>query len=216
MQKETIENYLKTIYHLSNGNTHVVTNKQLAHALKVNPATITEAVRKMDALNLVKYEKSYGTQLTTQGTKKALAIVRRHRIWETFLAQELGFGWDEVHEIAEELEHVSSEKLIQKLFQKLGNPLYDPHGDPIPDEKGKFHKIEFIKLSEAKGGRNYIISGVADHSSTFLKFLDYNNLKIGDQIKVIGRETFDGSMLIQYNGKEIRLSLQMVLNILVK
>ena len=216
MQRETIENYLKTIYHLSNGNTHVVTNKQLASTLNVNPATITEAVRKMDALNLVKYEKSYGTQLTTQGTKKALAIVRRHRIWETYLAQELGFGWDEVHEIAEELEHVSSEKLIQKLFQKLGNPLYDPHGDPIPDEKGKFHKIEFIKLSEAKTGRKYHLSGVADHTGTFLKFLDKNKLKIGDQITVLEIESFDGSMLIECNGKELRLSLQMVLNLLVK
>lgn len=216
MQKETIENYLKTIYHLSNGNTHVVTNKQLALALKVNPATITEAVRKMDALKLVKYEKSYGTQLTTQGTKKALAIVRRHRIWETFLAQELGFGWEEVHEIAEELEHVSSEKLIQKLFQKLGNPLYDPHGDPIPDEKGKFHKIEFIQLSDAKVGRKYHINGVADHSSVFLKFLDKYKLKIGDQITVLEIESFDGSMLVKCNGNEIRLSLQMVLNLLVK
>lgn len=216
MHNETIENYLKTIYHLSNGNTCVVTNKQLAFTLKVNPATVTEAVRKLDALNLVKYEKSYGTQLSTQGTKKALAIVRRHRIWETFLAKELGFGWDEVHEIAEELEHVSSEKLIQKLFQKLGNPLFDPHGDPIPDENGKFHKIEFIKLSEAKVGRNYILSGVADHSSAFLKFLDYNKLKIGDQIKILGREIFDGSMLIHCNKNEIRLSLQMVLNLLVK
>lgn len=216
MQRETIENYLKTIYHLSNGNTRVVTNKQLASTLNVNPATITETVRKMDALHLVKYEKSYGTQLTTQGTKQALAIVRRHRIWETYLAQELGFGWDEVHEIAEELEHVSSEKLIQKLFQKLGNPLYDPHGDPIPDEKGKFHKIEFIKLSEAKAGRKYYLSGVADHTSTFLKFLDRNKLKIGDQITVLEIETFDGSMLIQCNGKEIRLSLQMVLNLMVK
>lgn len=216
MQKETIENYLKTIYHLSNGNTHVVTNKQLASALNVNPATITEAVKKMDVLNLVKYEKSYGTQLTSQGTKKALAIVRRHRIWETFLAKELGFGWDEVHEIAEELEHVSSEKLIQKLFQKLGNPLYDPHGDPIPDENGKFHKIEFIKLSEAKVGRKYFLSGVADHSSVFLKYLDSSKLKIGDQLTVIEIESFDSSMLVRCGNKEIRMSLQVILNLLVK
>lgn len=216
MQKETIENYLKTIYHQSNGNTQVVTNKQLALSLNINPATVTEAVKKMAELKLVEYEKSYGTRLTTKGTKQALAIVRRHRIWETFLAKELGFGWDEVHEIAEELEHVSSEKLIQKLFQKLENPLFDPHGDPIPDEKGKFHKIEFIKLSEGKVGRNYILTGVAAHSSAFLKFLDNNKLKIGGQIKVIGIETFDGSMLVSCNNNEIRLSLQMVMNLLVK
>src|SRR5690348_15061104 len=98
--------------------------------MDVIPATVTEAVKKLHALRLVEYEKSYGTRLTPTGVKKALLIVRRHRIWETYLAQELGFGWDEVHEIAEELEHVKSDKLIEKLFQKLGNPLYDPHGDP--------------------------------------------------------------------------------------
>lgn len=216
MLRETIENYLKTIYHLSNGNAQVVTNKQLASALDVNPSTVTESVRKLDELSLVKYEKSYGTQLTIQGTKQALAVVRRHRIWETYLARELGFGWDEVHEIAEELEHVSSGKLIQKLFQRLGNPLYDPHGDPIPDEKGKIQKVEFIKLSQAKLLRKYHFGGVADHSSAFLKFLDRNKLKIGDQITVLEIETFDGSLLIQFNGTELRLSLQMGLNILVK
>lgn len=216
MQTETIENYLKTIYHLSDENSHVVTNKALAQRLNVIPATVTEAVKKLDTLNLVIYEKSYGTRLTSQGIKQALVIVRRHRIWETFLAQELGFGWDEVHEIAEELEHIKSDKLIKKLSEKLGNPLYDPHGDPIPDEKGKFHRIEFMKLSDVKAGRNYVLSGVVDHSKDFLKFLDKNKLKIGDQIRVIEKEQFDGSLLVLCNGKEQRLSLQMVMNLLVK
>lgn len=216
VQNENLKNYLKMIYHLSKSNTQVVANKQLALALSVNPATVTEAVKKLDALKLVKYEKSYGTQLTSFGTKRALAIVRRHRIWETYLAQELGFGWDEVHEIAEELEHISNEKLIQKLFHKLGKPLYDPHGDPIPDEKGKFHKVEYIKLSDGKLGRKYNFSGVADHSSSFLKFLDRNKLKIGDQIVVLEIESFDGSILVLCGEREIRLSLQMALNLLVK
>jgi len=214
--KENIENYLKTIYHLSKGNKCVVTNKQLADRMNVIPATITEAVKKMHALKLVEYEKSYGTRLTTAGIKQALVIVRRHRIWETYLAQELDFGWDEVHEIAEQLEHVTSDKLIQRLATKLGNPMFDPHGDPIPDEKGKFQKSEYIKLSEAKVGCKYILSGVSDHSSGFLKFLDKNNLKIGDPIKVLEIENFDGSMLIQCNRKELRLSQQMVFNLLVR
>jgi len=216
VHKETIENYLKTIYHLSDGNSHVVSNKQLADSLNVIPATVTEAVKKLHQLKLVDYEKSYGTRLTTQGIKQALIVVRRHRIWETYLAQELGFGWEEVHEIAEELEHIKSDKLIKKLALKLGNPLFDPHGDPIPDEKGKFQKSEYIKLSEAKIGKKYILSGVADHSSGFLKFLDKNKLKIGHQIKVIEIENFDGSMLIQCGTTELRLSLQMVLNLLVR
>lgn len=216
MQKETIENYLKTIYHLSKGNTSVVTNKQLADRLHVIPATVTEAVKKLHVLKLVEYEKSYGTRLTNAGVRQALMIVRRHRIWETYLAQELGFGWDEVHELAEELEHVTSNKLIQKLAQKLGNPLFDPHGDPIPDEKGRFQKSEYIKLSEAKIGKKYLMSGVADHSSGFLKFLDKNNLKIGDVVKVLEVESFDGSVLILCHTKELRLSLQMAMNILVR
>lgn len=216
MIKENIENYLKTIYHLSKGNKCVVINKQLAERMNVIPATITEAVKKMHALKLVEYEKSYGTRLTTAGIKQALVIVRRHRIWETYLAQELDFGWDEVHEIAEQLEHVTSDKLIKKLAAKLGNPIFDPHGDPIPDEKGKFQKSEYSKLSEAKVGRKYFLSGVSDHSSGFLKFLDKNNLKIGDPIKVLEIENFDGSMLIQCNRKELRLSQQMVFNLLVR
>ena len=216
MQKETIENYLKTIYHLSKGNAHVVTNKQLAERLNVIPATVTEAVKKLHALKLVEYEKSYGTRLTGQGTRQALAIVRRHRIWETYLAQELGFGWDEVHEIAEQLEHVTSDKLIQKLAEKLGNPGFDPHGDPIPDEKGKIQKSEYFKLTEAKTGKKYTFSGVSDHSPVFLKFLDKNNLKIGDQLKVMEIESFDGSMLIQRGSKEFRLSALMVESLLVK
>ena len=216
MVKENIENYLKTIYHLSKGNKCVVINKQLAERMNVIPATITEAVKKMHALKLVEYEKSYGTRLTTAGIKQALVIVRRHRIWETYLAQELDFGWDEVHEIAEQLEHVTSDKLIKKLAAKLGNPIFDPHGDPIPDEKGKFQKSEYSKLSEAKVGRKYFLSGVSDHSSGFLKFLDKNNLKIGDPIKVLEIENFDGSMLIQCNRKELRLSQQMVFNLLVR
>jgi DtxR family transcriptional regulator, Mn-dependent transcriptional regulator len=215
VQKETVENYLKTIYHLSKGNTHVVTNKQLSDKLGVIPATVTEAVKKLDGLGLVTYEKSYGTRLTSQGTRQALAIVRRHRIWETYLANELGFGWDEVHEIAEQLEHVTNDKLIRKLAEKLGNPVFDPHGDPIPDEKGKIQKSAYIMLSESKAGKKYVLSGVSDHSPVFLKFLDKNNLKIGDQLKVLEIEDFDGSVLIQRGTKELRLSAQMVGSLLV-
>jgi DtxR family Mn-dependent transcriptional regulator len=194
----------------------MVTNKQLAVSLKVIPATVTEAVKKLSSLNLVDYEKSYGTRLTPKGVKTALSIVRRHRIWETYLARELGFGWDEVHEIAEELEHVSSEKLIGKLYKKLGNPLYDPHGDPIPDEKGNLHKIQFIKLSEAKSGGTYVLSGVDDHSAAFLKFLDKNAIKIGDQLRILEKEAFDGSVLVRVKGEDLRLSLQVAMNLLLK
>ena len=206
MQSETIENYLKTIYHLSTGNTTVVNNKQLAEKLNVIPATVTEAVKKLHDLKYVIYEKSYGTRLSPTGSKMALNIVRRHRIWETYLAKELGFGWDEVHEIAEELEHIKNDKLIKKLSEKLGHPHFDPHGDPIPDEKGNIKKSNFIKLSEAKLKHNYKVMGVTDHSTTFLKYLEKYQLIIGASIIIKSIEDFDNSMIIICQKKEVNIS----------
>src|SRR5688572_1412181 len=124
MRQETIENYLKTIYNLSSNNSSVVGNKLLADKLKLSPATVTEGLRKLHELKYVIYEKSYGSRLTALGAKLALNIVRRHRIWETYLVQELGFGWDEVHELAEELEHIKDDRLTNKLAAILGNPVY--------------------------------------------------------------------------------------------
>jgi DtxR family Mn-dependent transcriptional regulator len=206
MQSETIENYLKTIYHLSAGNSNIVNNKQLAEKLHVIPATVTEAVKKLHELKLVIYEKSYGTRLTTSGSKMALNIVRRHRIWETYLANELGFGWDEVHEIAEELEHIKNDKLIKKLSEKLGHPNFDPHGDPIPDEKGKIQKSNFIKLSEVKIKSHYKIMGVTDHSTTFLKYLEKHQLIIGASITIKTIEEFDNSIILVCQKKEVSIS----------
>ncbi len=206
MQSETIENYLKTIYNLSSGNTVIVNNKQLSEKLHVIPATVTEAVKKLHELKFVIYEKSYGTRLTSAGTKMALSIVRRHRIWETYLANELGFGWDEVHEIAEELEHVKNDKLIKKLSEKLGHPNFDPHGDPIPNEKGKIQKSNFIKLSEVKIKNQYKIMGVTDHSSSFLKYLEKHQLIIGASLNIKTIEDFDNSILLVCQKKEISIS----------
>ncbi|MBL7913345.1 MAG: metal-dependent transcriptional regulator [Bacteroidia bacterium] len=206
MRTETVENYLKTIYNLSADNTAVVANQQLADKLAINPASVTEALRKLHELKYVIYEKSYGTRLTTAGVKMALNIVRRHRIWETYLVKELGFGWDEVHVIAEELEHVKNDKLINKLAEILGNPVFDPHGDPIPDAKGKIQKSNFIKLSEAKIKNNYKVMGVTDHSTAFLKYLDKHHLIIGAGIIVKTIEEFDNSIILVCQKKEVNIS----------
>jgi DtxR family Mn-dependent transcriptional regulator len=206
MRTETVENYLKNIYNLSSDNTQVVSNQRLADKLNLNPASVTEALRKLHELKYVIYEKSYGTRLTGSGAKLALSIVRRHRIWETYLAKELGFGWDEVHAIAEELEHVQNDKLINKLANILGNPVFDPHGDPIPDSKGKIAKSNFIKLSEAKAKLNYKIMGVTDHSSVFLKYLEKHQLIIGAIISLKKIEEFDGSIILVCQKKEITIS----------
>jgi DtxR family Mn-dependent transcriptional regulator len=206
MRQETIENYLKTIYNLSSNNSNVVVNQQLANKLSISPASVTEGLRKLHELKYVVYEKSYGTRLTSTGVKLALSIVRRHRIWETYLAKELGFGWDEVHEIAEELEHIKNDKLINKLATILGNPMFDPHGDPIPDAKGKIKKSNFIKLSEAKPKSNYTLMGVTDHSVAFLKFLEKHQLIIGANIEVKGIEEFDNTIMLICNKKEVTIS----------
>lgn len=206
MRQETIENYLKTIYNLSSNNTAVVNNQKIADRLSLNPATVTEGLRKLHELKYIVYEKSYGSRLTTSGSKLALDIVRRHRIWETYLAKELGFGWDEVHAIAEELEHVNNVKLINKLASILGNPIYDPHGDPIPDEKGKIQKSNFIKLSETKLKLNYKVMGVTDHSTTFLKYLEKHNLIIGASINIKTIEDFDNSIVLICQKKEVNIS----------
>lgn len=206
MKAETIENYLKTIYNLSSYNTALVGNQKLAEKLGLRPGTVTEGLRKLHELKYVIYEKSYGTRLTTSGAKMALSIIRRHRIWETYLAKELGFGWDEVHEIAEELEHIKNDKLINKLASILGNPIYDPHGDPIPDEKGKIQKSNFIKLSEAKVKGNYKVMGVTDHSATFLKYLEKHLLIIGATINIKTIEEFDNSIVLICQKKDVNLS----------
>jgi DtxR family transcriptional regulator, Mn-dependent transcriptional regulator len=203
MRQETIENYLKTIYNLSSDNTAIVGNKKLSNKLGIKPASVTESLIKLHELKYVIYEKSYGTRLTSIGAKMALIIVRRHRIWETYLVNELGFSWDEVHEIAEALEHVKNDKLINKLASILGNPMYDPHGDPIPDEKGKIQKSNFIKLSEAKTKHKCKIMGVTDHSTSFLKYLEKNQLIIGAEITIKSIEEFDNSILLICQKKEI-------------
>jgi DtxR family transcriptional regulator, Mn-dependent transcriptional regulator len=216
MRTETIENYLKTIYNLSSDNRAVVTNQRLADKLNINPASVTEALRKLHELKYVIYEKSYGTRLTAIGTKMAIDIVRRHRIWETYLVKELGFGWDEVHEIAEELEHVKNDKLINKLAELMGNPVYDPHGDPIPDAKGKFRKNNFFSLQEAKPRSAYKIMGVSDHSAVFLKYLEKHQLIIGAEIQVKNVEEVDGSLLIVCNKKELIITPKVAGNIIVE
>ena len=215
MRTETVENYLKTIYNLSSDNTAVVTNQRLADKLNVNPASVTEALRKLHELKYVIYEKSYGTRLTATGAKMAIDMVRRHRIWETYLAKELGFGWDEVHEIAEALEHVNNDKLINKLAELMGNPSFDPHGDPIPDAKGKFQKNKFISLSEAKEKNSYKIMGVSDHSPVFLKYLEKHQLLIDADIQVKSIQEVDNSLIIECNKKEVIVSPKVAESIIV-
>jgi DtxR family transcriptional regulator, Mn-dependent transcriptional regulator len=197
----TEENYLKAIYKLQEQSAESVANSDLAKAMEVHSASVTDMLKKMAAKKLIIYEKSKGFKLTDKGRQIAISIIRKHRLWEVFLVDKLKFGWDEVHEIAEQLEHIQSESLIDRLDSFLGHPKADPHGDPIPNANGVFAKSKAILLSEMKKEAQGKFTGVTDHSPSFLTYLDKIGLTLGDTIKVKTIEEFDNSYTLQLKGK---------------
>lgn len=216
MERITLENYIKAIYHLSEGNKSIVTNKQLALSLNVIPATVTEALKKLAEAGYIEYEKSYGSRLNTKGLKLAMMVIRRHRLWETYLVKELGFGWEEVHEIAEELEHIDNVKLVARINEKLGNPLYDPHGDPIPDEKGKMNKNNFCLLSDIREKTIVQVVGVKDHSAMFLKYCEAKRLVIDQQIQVEIFDAYDETYQLEVSGNTLVITEKIAQKIIIK
>lgn len=218
MYSFTEENYLKAIYKLSGGSEEASTNA-ISEELQTKAASVTDMLKKLADKKLIHYERYKGVSLTEKGRDIAVTVVRKHRLWEVFLSDHLHFGWDEVHEIAEQLEHIQSDALIDRLDNFLGNPKYDPHGDPIPDKEGKFHKDKFIQLSEAEDNRFYIMTGVSDHTSEFLKMLEKLGLNIGVAFRVKEIMNYDGSIEISFDtapDKAVFLSNKVVSNITVK
>lgn len=210
------ENYLKVIYHLSlNANKGVTTNS-IATVMESKPSSVTDMVQKLAEKNLVIYKKYQGVELTKEGKFMALMIVRKHRLWEVFLVDKLDFSWDEVHDVAEQLEHIKSEKLTNKLDEFLGFPTEDPHGDPIPDKEGKIAKIEKQLLSEIPVGRMAMCVGVKDSSSTFLQYLDKQQIALGSTLEVISKEDFDLSLTLRVDEKEVTVSNKIAGNLFVK
>ncbi len=217
MLTQTEENYIKAIFHLQGDDGDAVSTKSISETQQVNAASVTDMFKRLSEHKMVVYEKSKGVRLTEKGRKNALRIIRKHRLWETFLVEKLKFSWDEVHEVAEQLEHVHSDLLIEKLDRLLNYPKFDPHGDPIPDANGKMTDSKSIVLTEAKLGQTYKIFTVNDDSPAFLKYLNKIGLSLGDSIKVKDVEEFDGSMKIQLSDKsEIILSNQAALQLFVK
>lgn len=198
----TEENYLKTIYHLQKDAIAVSTN-DLAATLQTAPASITDMLKKLSSKKLITYKAYYGCKLTTKGKNMALHIIRRHRLWEYFLSQKLGFNWEEVHEVAEELEHVSSEKLIDRLDAFLGFPKTDPHGDPIPDAKGEINDIEKISLAHLPEKKSAVVAQIGDQSSIALEMLNEKNIQIGTHIEILKKYPFDESMEIKTDKKHL-------------
>ena len=210
------ENYLKEIYKLHEKSGAMVTTSSLAETLQINAASVTDFIKKMASKKLISYEKSKGVILTELGRQIALNIIRKHRLWEVWLVNKLNFKWDEVHEIAEQLEHVISNELIEKLDEHLGYPKSDPHGDLIPDAKGRFAKNSSKPLLDHKVGDKTKFVGVAEHSNSFLQYLTKNNIKLGDELLVISIEEFDSSFQVKVNSKEQKLlSKDVVKNLFV-
>ncbi|RNL56507.1 metal-dependent transcriptional regulator [Pedobacter jejuensis] len=214
MQSFTEENYLKVIYHLAEQTNNVQTNA-IAEQIQTKPASVTDMIKKLAEKGLVDYIKYQGVTLTDKGRHAAVDIVRKHRLWEVFLVEKLNFKWDEVHDVAEELEHIKSVSLIERLDEFLGFPKADPHGDPIPDKNGRFAKTQFIKLIELKIGDSGTITGVSQHSSAFLKHLEKLGLTLGKQIKISDVTDFDGSVEILIEEKQINISREVAKHILI-
>lgn len=209
----TEENYLKAVYHLSQGGERTVMTNELAEAMHTKAASVTDMVKKLSAKSLIQYEKYYGVQITHSGKQQALQIIRNHRLWEKFLVDKLGFTWDEVHAVAEQLEHIQSPQLINRLDEFLGFPKTDPHGDPIPDQQGKFKLKSQVRLDQVKPGKRGTIISVKDDDADLLKYLEKIGAKPGKVIQVIRREAFDKSMKIQIDRKRIFISAEVSRNI---
>ena len=216
MQSYTEENYLKIIYHLSVNTTNAIQTNAIAERIQTKAASVTDMMRKLAEKELVIYKKYQGVKLTLEGEKAAINIVRKHRLWEVFLVEKLNFKWDEVHDIAEELEHINSSELVDRLDEFLAFPKNDPHGDPIPDKNGKFASIAFVKLNKLKKGEQGIILGVSEHSSAFLKHLEKLGLTLGKQLNVLDTIDFDGSIELLLENKKINVSREIAKHILVK
>jgi len=210
------ENYIKNIYHLQQQAGCVTTN-ELAAVLHARPASITDMLKKLKTKKLLNYEPYKEFNLTPHGKKMALNIVRKHRLWEYFLVDKLQFGWDEVHEVAEELEHVTSKKLVEKLDAYLNYPRFDPHGDPIPDSNGKMSQQQQVNLASLEFNRPAEVSSVGNQSTELLELLKHKNIHIGTILEIKKRFGFDNSVEIKVkNQPAITISEQLARSLFVK
>lgn len=213
----TEENYLKALLQLTVENVSKIeagTNELAAH-LGVKPATATDMLKKLKKKKLINYEKYGKISLTNEGRKNAVEVLRKHRLWETFLYEKLDFTWDEVHEVAEQLEHIQSEKLVEKLDEFLGHPEFDPHGDVIPNSKGELKVLLKKTLSEVEVGNSCKMVAVKDNSVPFLQYVVKVGLGINSKIKVVSKQSYDALMEIEVNGKKSSVSQKFTENIFI-
>lgn len=218
MLSDTEENYLKALLRITGeqGRVGEAGTNQLAGKLNVRPATATDMLKKLKEKQLVNYEKYGKISLTDTGRDLAIAIIRKHRLWETFLFDKLGFSWDEVHDIAEQLEHIKSEKLVERLDRYLGFPQFDPHGDAIPSADGAYANEVRLTLADASEDEQYTIVAVRDNSPSFLQYLSQIGLGIHSRATVVQKFEFDHSMALEIEGKRVNVSDKVAQNIYCK
>jgi DtxR family Mn-dependent transcriptional regulator len=210
------ENYLKCIYSLEMDHGEEISTNLISGAIKTKASSVTDMLKKLALKGLVIYKKYQGVKLTPTGRQAALRVIRKHRLWESFLVQKLDFKWDQVHEIAEQLEHIDSDLLIDRLDAFMRFPKTDPHGDPIPDKHGRMVINETVCVMDMKIGSAGILAGVRDSSGPFLKYLNKKNLALGDRIKVIDREPYDHSVHIETRTHRLVISNSVAENLYLR
>ena len=216
MSTKAEENYLKAIYKLAETDKVAVSTNAIAGEMETSPASVTDMIKRLSSKGLVNYEKYKGATLSDRGREIATQLVRKHRLWETFLVDKLGFKWDEVHVLAEELEHIDSDELINRLELFLGHPKFDPHGDPIPSADGKFTLRKQMPLSDLAIGQSGVVVGVREHDDEFLRHLDELGIGINESVAVVERFTFDQSARIDIAGQIRTITNQVSQSILVR
>ena len=215
MNSQSIEDYLKALYHLQQSSSAVSTN-EIASYLKMKPSSVSDMLKKLAKKKYINYLKYKGSVLTKKGELIALSIIRKHRLWETFLVEKLNFGWDQVHLIAEQLEHINSEELVDRIDKYLNYPKYDPHGDPIPQKDGHIEQMNQKLLSELKPNERGIITGVKKGTPSLLNYLDSQQIKLGNKLNVKDIIEFDGTYIVEINKKRITLSEKISQNLLIE
>jgi len=213
-----VENYLKSIYTLSLEGNGMVTTNAIAGKLEMKASSVTDMLKKLDERGLVNHTRYQGADLTAKGRKIAVDVIRKHRLWEMFLAEKLGFSWDEVHDIAEQMEHVVSTELVDRLDAFLGFPTHDPHGDPIPDKEGQIAPDNLLLLCDLKKGKKAIVRGVKDHGSAFLRHLSALGLMPGQKIQLSERLEYDQTciLILLPSKKQAQISSATAQNLLLQ
>ena len=207
------ENYLKSIFNLSEFGNKQVTTNSISKVLNIEPASVTDMIKKLSKKKLIYHEKYKGSTISKSGIKIALQIIRRHRLWEVFLYDKLNFKWDKIHDIAEELEHVSSEELIDNLDKFLKYPKIDPHGDPIPNKLGEMNFVDKISISDLNVNENGIVSRIINEDEEFFHLLKKLKIEIGTEVKIVDKIEYDESIEILINKKTVIISKDIANNI---